>query len=100
VIRAVEVRCTGKRGRCRKLVGVLFWPEDSSEGQPKLRVYPGRIMSYELNRDLYRHDPIPLFCYGCTANKDYRLIELGPLLARPLAEALATGKTVTAELHP
>jgi hypothetical protein len=100
VIRAVEVRCTGKRGRCRKLVAVLFWPEDPSKGQPKLRIYPDRMMIYTLNRDLYRNDPIPLFCYGCTANKDYSLIELGPLLAGPLREALTNEKTVTAELRP
>jgi hypothetical protein len=102
VIRAVEVRCTGKKGngQCRKLVAVLFWPEDPSEGQPKLRIYPDRKMRYTLNRDLYRNDPIPLFCYDCTANKDYQLVELGPLLACPLAEALASEKTVTAPLHP
>jgi hypothetical protein len=43
VIRAVDVRCTGNKGRCRGLVAVLFWPEDPGEGPPKLKTFVDEI---------------------------------------------------------
>ena len=37
MIRAVDVRCTGNKGPSRGLLATLFWPQDPSEGPPKLK---------------------------------------------------------------
>jgi len=50
VIRAVDVRCTGNKGRCRGLVAVLFWPEDPTVSVPKLKT--SSITNWSLTRDV------------------------------------------------
>jgi hypothetical protein len=92
----VDVRCGGNKGRCRGLIAVLFWPEDPAEGPPKLKT--SSISNYSLTRDLAGR--VPLFCPLHTANVDYRLVELRPLLAGALATALAEKRTVTIDLSP
>jgi hypothetical protein len=97
VIRAVDVRCTGNKGRCRGLVAVLFWPEDDpAEGVPKLK--RSSITGHSLGRDLA--GSVKLGCPRHNGNRDQREVELRPLLALALAQALATGKTITVPWHP
>jgi hypothetical protein len=74
----------------------MFWPEDPSEGPPKLKT--SSISNYSVTRDLAGR--VPLFCPRHTANSDYQLMELRPLLAEALATALAEKYTVTIDLHP
>jgi hypothetical protein len=96
VIRAVDVRCTGNKGRCRGLLGTLFWPEGPSEGPPKLK--RSAIDNTPLTRDL-----AGTVMFGCpyhNGNRDQREVNLRGLFAEALAEALATGKTVTIPWHP
>jgi hypothetical protein len=96
VIRAVDVRCTGNKGGCRGLLGTLFWPEDPSEGPPKLK--QSSILNYSLRRDLA--GSVPFGCPYHNGNRDQREVQLSPLLAEAVAQALATGKTVTIPWHP
>jgi hypothetical protein len=95
VIRAVDVRCTGNKGRCRGLVAVLFWPEDPAEGPPELK--RSSIMNYSLPRDL--NCTVMLGCARHNGNKGQREVDLAPW-REALAEALDTGKTITVPWHP
>ena len=95
MIRAVDVRCTGNKGRCRGLLAVLFWPETAGE-TPKLKMSPKE--NWSLGRDLAGN--AKLGCKRHNGNIDQREVELRPLLAAALAEALTTGKTVTVPFHP
>jgi hypothetical protein len=95
VIRAVDVRCTGNKGRCRGLVATLFWPETADE-VPKLKT--SSMTNWSLGRELA--GSVMLGCLQHNGNIDQREVELRPLLAEALAEALDTGKTVTVDWHP
>jgi hypothetical protein len=76
-------------------VAVLFWPETPAEA-PTLKV--SSILGYSLPRDLA--GSVMLGCARHNGNQDQREVGLHPLLAAGLADALATGKTVTVPWHP
>jgi hypothetical protein len=94
VIRAVDVRCTGDKGRCRGLVATLFWPED--DGVPKIK--DSSMTNWSLTRDLA--GTVKLGCQSHNGNIDEREVNVRDMFAQALAESLATGKTVTVPFHP
>jgi hypothetical protein len=96
VIRAVDSRCSGNKGRCRGLVAVLFWPEDPGEGPPILKCSP--ILNHPVPRNLA--GSVMLGCSRHNGNRDERRVNLRDMFAEALAQALATGKTVTVPRHP
>ena len=67
MIRAVDVRCTGDGGRCRRRVALLFWPETPAEA-PRLKV--SGTLGYSLPRDLA--GSVMLGCAHHNGNQDQR----------------------------
>jgi hypothetical protein len=90
---AIEIRCIGRRGRCRRLLASLHLSE---AGPHRLRI------SYHVGYSVPRHlaATVMLGCAQCSGNMGQREVDLRQLLKRPLQEYQRTRKTVVIPLRP
>jgi hypothetical protein len=92
---AVEVRCAGRRGRCRRLIATLHL-FDIDEQHHRLR------HSWESNWSVPSDltGAVMLCCPRCSGNVGQREVDVFTLLSGPLEEYRQTGKMAIALLHP
>jgi hypothetical protein len=92
---AVEVRCAGRRGRCRRLIASLHL-FDIDERHHRLRTTWRHGYSVPTNLA----GTVKLGCAHCAGNRGQREVDVRPLLQGPLEEYAHTGKTAIAFLDP
>jgi hypothetical protein len=90
---AVEVRCAGRNGQCRRLLASLHL---SDAGPHRLRI--SSEVGYTVPRDLA--GTVMLGCPNCSGNKGQRELDLTQLLTSPLEKHQRTHRTIVITVPP
>jgi hypothetical protein len=85
---AVEVLCGARGGRCRGLVGRLWW---TPEPEPLL-LNTDEIVQYRLPRDLRYAQQVLMECNACDGNKGHNFEDVYGFLRKPFLEFEAGGR--------
>lgn len=90
---AVEMLCGARGGRCREMVGRLWWTPDPEP----LLLNTDAIVQHPLPRSL-RCGPVLIECVSCDGNKGHNFEDVYALLRKPFGDYVRTGKKQTVTL--
>jgi hypothetical protein len=92
---AVTVLSGARGGRCREMVGRLWWTPEPGP----LLVQTSRTIGYLVPRDL-RYEPVLMGCASCDGNKGHNREDVYVLLRKPFGDYVRTGKKQTVTRRP
>jgi hypothetical protein len=85
---AVEVLCGARGGKCRAMVGRLWWTPEPE----LLLLNTDEIVQHPLPRDLRNAQPVLMECNACDGNKGHNFEDVYGLLRKPFLEFEAGGR--------